>query len=109
MIPAGEFAEPLNKKLRKADCEDVGGVLNGFFGQDSNSIGYRGKLMRTNFVHQIAMPIANEFMIRSNQSEDVLLSYSDIFKDNPPSDELLQYFAEHFGFRFEKLKMEYFK
>lgn len=94
----------IEQELRKADCEDVGGVLNGFFGQDSNSIGYRGKLMRTNFVHQIAMPIANEFMIRSNQSEDVLLSYSDIFKDNPPSDELLEYFAEHFGFRFENLK-----
>ena len=94
----------IEQELRKLGKPNVGGILNGFFGQDSNRIGYRGKLMRTNFVNQLALPIANEFMVRANNSSEVILSYADIFDKKPPGDDLLNYFESHFGFRFETLK-----
>ena len=94
----------IEQELRKLDKNNVGAVLNGFFGQDSNKIGYRAKLMRTNFVNQIAIPIVNEFMERASDNEEVILSFADIFSEVPPSPELLDFFATHFGFRFEDLK-----
>lgn len=94
----------IEEQLRKLNKPNVGGILNGFFGQDSNRIGYRGKLMRTNFVNQIAMPIANEFMTKASNQSEIELSYSDIFEGRPPSEELLNYFESYFGFRFEILK-----
>lgn len=94
----------IEQELRKLGKSNVGGILNGFFGQDSNRIGYRGKLMRTNFVNQIALPIANEFMVRSNDDKELILSYADIFEKNPPGEDLLNYFETHFGFRFETMK-----
>lgn len=94
----------IEQELRKLGKPNVGGILNGFFGQDSNRIGYRGKLMRTNFVNQIALPIANEFMVRAHKNVEITLSYSDIFDKIPPGEDLLNYFDTHFGFRFENLK-----
>jgi hypothetical protein len=94
----------IEQELRKLGKPNVSGILNGFFGQDSNRIGYRGRLMRTNFVNQCALPIANEFMTRAKDFSEDILSYSDIFSKNPPSEDLLNYFESHFGFRFESLK-----
>ena len=93
----------IEQKLRKMGKSNVGALLNGFFGQDSNRIGYRSKLMRTNFINQLAMPIADEFLARANDVEDVVLTFSEIFKSREPSSELLDYFETHFGFRFENL------
>lgn len=93
----------IEQELRKLGKSNVGAILNGFFGQDSNKIGYRAKLMRTNFVNQIAIPIVNEFLERASSDQETL-SFAEIFSDNPPSAELLDYFESHFGFRFEQLK-----
>lgn len=84
--------------------KNVGSLLNGFFGSDSNKIGYRGRLMRTNFINQIALPIAGVYYAKANQEGEQVLGYSDIFGNRPPSSELLDYFNQYFGFRFEELQ-----
>ena len=76
--------------------------LNSFFGADSNHIGYKGKVMRRNFLNQISIPIINLYLKKANQ-ENQALTYSDIFNDNEPCKDLLDYFEGHFGFNFKDL------
>lgn len=93
----------IEHRLRKDGVPNVGGKLNGFFGKDSNRIGYKGQIMRTHFINQIALPVIFEYLKHANDAEECSLSYGDIFKQQPPSIELLDYFYQHFGFRFETL------
>ena len=76
--------------------------LNSFFGEDSNNIGYKGKVMRTNFLNQISIPIMNIYLKNANK-ENQTLTYTDIFKDKEPCKDLLDYFENHFGFNFKDL------
>jgi len=78
------------------------GKLNSFFGEDSNNIGHKGKVMRTNFLNQISIPIMSIYLKNANQ-ENETLTYSEIFKDNEPCKDLLDYFESHFGFNFKDL------
>jgi len=82
--------------------EKYRGKLNGFFGEDSNNIGYKGKVMRTNFLNQISIPIMSIYLKNANK-ENQTLTYSDIFTDNEPCKDLLDYFENHFGFNFKDL------
>jgi len=78
------------------------GKLNSFFGEDSNNIGYKGKVMRKNFLNQISIPIMSIYLKNANK-ENQTLTYSDIFVDNEPCKDLLDYFENHFGFNFKDL------
>jgi len=91
-----------NELLRKS-IQNVGQKLNGFFGSDSNNIGFKGKLMRVAFINQIGIPIIHKMMEIANDNLDKELSYLELFETNPPSQELLRYFERHFGIRFEDL------
>jgi len=78
------------------------GKLNSFFGEDSNNIGYKGKVMRTNFLNQISIPIMSIYLKNANQ-ENQTLTYTEIFKENEPCQDLLDYFENHFEFNFKDL------
>ena len=78
------------------------GKLNSFFGEDSNHIGNKGKVMRTNFLNQISIPIMSVYLENANQSNQTL-TYTDIFKDTEPCQDLLDYFENHFEFNFKDL------
>ena len=54
---------------RKKGISEVTKKLTGFFGKDSNNIGYKGKLMRVNFINQIAIPIALRYMKNAKMVE----------------------------------------
>jgi len=85
--------------------EDISLKLNGFFGKDNANMGYLARMMRVSFVNQIGIPLAQKYMDIANKTTetDELLGFDDIFKNNKPSAELLNYFAKHFEFRFEDL------
>ncbi len=89
---------------RDRNIKNISQKLNGFFGKDSNNIGYKGKLMRTNFINQIAMPIVNLYMQNANENKEFNNTYDELFAKNKPNIELLDYFEDHFGFRFEELQ-----
>jgi hypothetical protein len=93
----------IENHARQIGIESIAKKLNGFFGNDSNHIGYKGKLMRVNFINQIAMPIITIYMENANSGKTYQLSYNEIFDKNKPSERLLQYFERHFGFQFQDI------
>lgn len=83
---------------------DIHRKLNGFFGKDSNQIGYKGRLMRLNFINQIAIPIIYKYMSIANDENDQWVGFDELFPDSKPNDELLTYFSNHFEFDFKEIK-----
>jgi len=92
---------------RSLGISEVAKKLNGFFGQDSNNIGFRGKLMRISFMNQIAIPIALKYMEHANLEGSKLLSFDEIFASGKPGKDLLDYFEAHFGFRLEDIRWKF--
>jgi len=90
---------------RKLNQNEIALKLNGFFGKDNANIGYMARLMRVSFINQVGIPLAHKYMEFANQEEliDFTLTYDEIFENSKPSNELLNYFAKHFEFRFEDL------
>ncbi len=84
--------------------DDISEKLNGFFGKDAANMSYLSRMQRINFLNQIGIPLAHAYLECANSGETVTASYSDIFSSKPPSQDLLRYFEDHFGFRFEDLK-----
>jgi len=89
---------------RKSNIDGIERKLNGFFGKDSNKIGYKGRLMRLNFINQIATPIVYKYMSIANGEIDEWVGYDDFFPTIKPNDELLNYFNSHFEFDFKEIK-----
>lgn len=83
-------------------------LLRDFFGADSNMMEDRDRRCRVDFNTQVSHPMAQFFMeqLRLHRPSRVF-TYDDIFPDIKPSKYLLDYFAEHFGFRFESLRWRY--
>ena len=90
---------------REIGVSDVAKKLNGFFGNDSNNIGHKGKIMRTNFLNQIAIPIAIQYLESATKMvEGKKMTFDELFLNKQPSKDLLNYFEKHFGFRFESIE-----
>jgi len=82
---------------------DIRDKINGFFGRDAAIMSYMTQLMRINFLNQIGIPLALKFMDIANEEKSKTLTYDEIFNDNKPSIDLLDFFHQHFEFRFENL------
>jgi hypothetical protein len=85
---------------------NVSEKLNGFFGQDSNSLGYIAKMMRKAFIHQVAIPIAMHYLKNANSESDKApsLTFEEITGKEFKNKELATYFEKHFGFSFLTIK-----
>ena len=83
---------------------NVSDKLNGFFGADSNKIGYLGKMMRKGFIHQVAIPIAMHYLNKANQTEVEAVNLEEILGKPFTNKDLINYFEKHFGFSFLDLK-----
>lgn len=83
-------------------------LIHDFFGVDSAMMGYRERRCRTDFNTQISVPIAQKMLdlLRLHRPTR-LYSYEELFPDVKPADYLLDFFAHHFGFRFEELNWRY--
>ncbi len=85
--------------------ENLSSKLNGFFGEDNNNIGYKGKMMRKLFIHQIAIPVVLKYLENANKNnENSVLTFEDIFGTKFNNTELLNYFHAHFGFKIQEVK-----
>ncbi len=83
-------------------------LIHDFFGQDSAMMSYKDRRCRVDFNTQISLPIAQKWMdlSRLNRPSKVY-TYGELFPDVKPADYLLDYFARHFGFRFEELSWRF--
>lgn len=96
------------KEKENLKMEFASALLKDFFGSDSSMMGYKDRRSRTDFNTQISVPIAQLMMeqLRLHRPSR-LLSFDDIFAEIKPSKHLLDYFAYHFGFRFEELSWRF--
>ena len=83
-------------------------LLVSFFGPNSSHQSYLDRIMRNDFNVQVSVPIAQKMLDMMKNSEVACdLNYKEIFENIKPSDYLLDYFEEKFGFRFESLIWNY--
>lgn len=97
----------IRSELKRHGCQDIPNTMHHFFG-DTHSMGVVEKRMRKEFCVQVLIPIANRLISMLQREEnDSVLSYDDIFHDQRPAQCLMDFFANHFGFRFEALNIKY--
>lgn len=79
--------------------------MNNFFGTDSNNMGFVNRVMRKNFNTQVLVPMAKRYLEHARLNKpDEEVGFDYFFSENPPNQELLDFFASHFGFRFESIR-----
>lgn len=96
----------LIKQGRTADVTDL---ISGFFGKDDALMTKQARQIRSEFNLQVSMPIGLYMlnMLQNNVSGSVEVKYSDVFKTNKPTDDVIEYFKKHFGFDLENVVWEY--
>ncbi|MEJ5055769.1 virulence factor SrfB [Sphingobacterium sp. MYb382] len=85
---------------------DIKNRINGFFGENSNNIGYLAKMMRKSFVHQVATPIILKFLEQANHTAVLSLTFEEIIGKEFENKELVKYFEKFFGFSFLEIKWQ---
>ncbi|MCM1376894.1 MAG: virulence factor SrfB [Clostridium sp.] len=83
-------------------------LVHAFFGKDSSLMSHKDRQCRIDFNTQVSHPMAQFFLeqLRRKAPSNVY-DYEEIFSDNKPAGYLLDYFANHFGFRFEELRWRF--
>lgn len=86
----------------------INNLMCDFFGNDSAGMSHKARRCRLDFNTQISVPITQMFLelLRLKRPTKVY-TYAEIFSENQPASYLLDYFEEHFGFRFEELSWRY--
>ena len=83
-------------------------LIHDFFGHDSSMMSYKDRRCRNDFNTQVSVPIAQRMLeLLSSHKPSKLYTYDEIFPDIKPANYLLDYFAHHFGFRFEELNWRF--
>ncbi|MDR1340323.1 MAG: virulence factor SrfB [Prevotellaceae bacterium] len=98
---------PIERKLRASGKNPVE-LMQPFLGTD-NGVSFRNRQLRSDFNLQVSVPIVSYFLelLKQNKVERQMVSFNDIFGDNPPTQTVLKHFKQHFGFEFESLQWQY--
>lgn len=110
--PRGEYPHAsglITAKLTEMGCPDTAVRLHHFFG-DTQRMGVIERRMRKEFSVQVMIPMANYLLgMLQRDEKDRDITFDEIFKEGRPSADLMDFFAQQFGFRFEELEMRYNK
>ena len=81
-----------------AGVTDVAHKINNFFGTDSNQQTFRHRLMRKDFIVQVAVPIALRYLTHTIANKpDEKISYAGLFAGSSgPNSQVISYFNDHF-------------
>ncbi len=83
-------------------------MLRDFFGEDSSMQSYKDRRCRVDFNTQISHPMSQFYLdLLRRKRPSRMYSFDEIFEENKPAQYLLDYFYEHFGFRFESLSWRF--
>ena len=106
LVIEGNYS-PIVKKIRSNGKNPVE-FLQPFLGTDVG-VSSRNRQLRSDFNLQVSVPLVSYFLelLNENKEESKILSYSDIFGDNQPTQVVLNHFKSHFGFEFESLQWQY--
>ncbi|KGE13499.1 virulence factor SrfB [Sphingobacterium deserti] len=89
---------------RSKGIVDIHNRINGFFGENSNNMGYVAKMMRKSFVHQVAQPIVLKYLEQANQQEVLEMSFEEMIGGKFDNIALVKYFEKVFGFSFLEIR-----
>jgi len=108
LVIEGQYS-PIEKKLISQNKKPVE-LMQPFLGTD-DGVSARDKRLRSDFNLQVSVPLVLYFLelLRENSVESKILSFSEIFGDNPPTKNVLKHFNSHFDFEFEALQWQYEK
>jgi hypothetical protein len=106
LVIEGKYS-PIEKKIRSTGKNPVE-LLQPFLGTDVG-VSSRNRQLRSDFNLQVSVPLVSYFLelLKENNDESKILSFNDIFGNNPPTQILLNHFKNHFGFEFESLQWQY--
>lgn len=106
LVIEGKYS-PIEKKIRSTGKNPVE-LLQPFLGTDVG-VSSRNRQLRSDFNLQISVPIVSCFLelLKENKEESKILSFSDIFNQNQPTQVVLNHFKNHFGFEIESLQWLY--
>jgi len=106
LVLEGKYS-PIEKKLIVSGKTPVE-LMQPFLGTD-NGVSFRNKQLRSDFNLQVSVPVVLNFLelLNQNKVESQILSFSDIFLNNMPTQNVLTHFKQHFGFEFESLQWQY--
>lgn len=98
----------ITAKLIETGVPDVAERMHHFFGE-TGSMGVVNRRVRQEFNVQVLIPIANHLLsLLQQRKPETDLTWSDIFSgQDAPATELLDFFADNMGFRFEDLTIGY--
>jgi hypothetical protein len=108
LVIEGKYS-PIEKKLRELHKNPVE-LMQPFLGTD-NGVSFKNRQLRSDFNLQVSVPVVSYFLelLKQNTAGSQILSFSDIFSDNPPTQSVLNHFKNHFGFELESLQWLYEK
>lgn len=99
---------PIEQKIRQLGKIPVE-ILVPFLGTN-NGVSVRNRRLRSDFNLQISVPIVSYYLeLLKENKDDIILSYSDIFGTNSPTQVVLQHFKDSCGFSFTDLQWTYKK
>jgi hypothetical protein len=111
LVIEGKYS-PIEKKLGAIGItpDKVIEKNNDFFGGDTG-MSFHNKQLRSDFNLQVSVSVVLSFLelLKQNKVESQILSFSDIFSNNPPTQIVLNHFKQHFGFEFESLQWQFEK
>jgi len=95
-------------RLREKKRDFCSCIVRDFFGADSNMQGFRDRRCRVDFNTQISVPIAQFYLeLLRTERPTRTYTYEELFPENKPAKYLLEYFEQHFGFKFQELEWRY--
>lgn len=99
---------PIEQKLRQLGKKPVE-ILQPFLGTNTG-VSFRNRRLRSDFNLQVSVPIVSHYLeLLKENKDDSILSFSDIFGTNPPTQAVLLHFKDNFGFEFTDLQWTYKK
>jgi hypothetical protein len=106
LVIEGKYS-PIEKKLRESGKDPIE-LMQPFLGTN-NGVSFRDRQLRSDFNLQVSVPVISYFLelVKQNKVESKNLSFSDIFGNNPPTQNVLNHFKQRFGFEFESLQWQY--
>ena len=97
------------RKLKEIGKSDIADTMHHFF-SDTQRMGVIDRRMRKEFNIQVLIPIAYHLLDKLQKNDDdCQLKFEDVFPTRKPSADLMDTFANQFGFRFEDLQIPFCK
>lgn len=88
----------IKQAAKQAGVTDIAKKMQNFFGVDSNRQGYIARIIRKNFIVQVAIPIALAYLeLAVKNKHETELNYEDVFKNSPPNSQVVEAFNTHFA------------